>query len=393
MSEWKDIGEQLRATRESKKLELKDVSAATCISADTLRALENSDYSVFANPTYARSFLSQYSAYLGVDADDWVSSLETGDVVASSSGEQRFTRPANTNLLRDSPDGAVNRTGIAQTITVIIITLLIIVGGYYIYQKIEDKLGDDPVEKESTGLQSSQSKRIIMKTIAIDSQSHQALRHSGNDRISYPNASRAGQWQDVRLTGLHEDLEKRKYNLILTDISNATLADVSALIISGRSNKLLFTEDELNAIDTFNKAGGGIFLMGNHKGFVEPQNQIVRKLNIPITFHETWINTLQPRVLTDSNHPIIQGCNNGLNLRTSCTMTLDSNSGIQLVIDENPAIGVIMAAIESPESTKGRIVVSTSAGHIASRDDSGADIYSSINNARITLNTIEWLAL
>ena len=65
MSEWTDIGEQLRKARENMDLELMDVAHSTRIPLATLKALEESDYSVFPSPTYARSFLSQYSDFQG----------------------------------------------------------------------------------------------------------------------------------------------------------------------------------------------------------------------------------------------------------------------------------------------------------------------------------------
>ncbi|MGJ8678647.1 MAG: helix-turn-helix domain-containing protein [Akkermansiaceae bacterium] len=147
MSDWKDIGEQLRAARECKELKLEDVSQATRIPAATLSALEESDYSIFPNPTYARSFLTQYSEYLGVDAQDWVKSFETGDVLVQNP-ESRFTQSAPTQQQADTPP-PINRSALLQTLTVIIITLGLILGGFYLYKKLDASLGDDPVEQKN----------------------------------------------------------------------------------------------------------------------------------------------------------------------------------------------------------------------------------------------------
>ena len=83
MSDCIEIGSTLRRTREERGWSLQDVTHRTRIPLLTLHALEQDDYSVFASPTYTRSFLSQYSDYLGLDATDWLESLETGDIFAN----------------------------------------------------------------------------------------------------------------------------------------------------------------------------------------------------------------------------------------------------------------------------------------------------------------------
>ena len=84
MSEWTDIGEKLKGTREKRDLSLGDVSHEMRIPIGTLRALEENDYSGFPTPTYAKSFLSQYSDYLQIDADDWLDCFEIGNVLVHS---------------------------------------------------------------------------------------------------------------------------------------------------------------------------------------------------------------------------------------------------------------------------------------------------------------------
>lgn len=64
------IGRRLRAARESKGVSIEDAAFETRIHASYLRGLENDDYSAFASSTYAKSFLTLYSRYLGVDASE-----------------------------------------------------------------------------------------------------------------------------------------------------------------------------------------------------------------------------------------------------------------------------------------------------------------------------------
>lgn len=152
MSEWTDIGEQLRKARESMDLDLQDVAHSTRIPLATLRALEESDYSIFPSPTYARSFLSQYSDFLKVDAHEWVDAFETGDVL-SNVNDHAYLRAHNEHIGDNDPEPARAKrshrsprreekissggSSILQTATVFFVTALLIGGGIYAYQKYE----------------------------------------------------------------------------------------------------------------------------------------------------------------------------------------------------------------------------------------------------------------
>lgn len=78
-----DIGMVLRTTRTDFGWSLQDVAHRTRIPVQTLHGLEENDYSNFPSPTYAKSFLAQYSEYLGVDAAEWLDAFETGDVFSN----------------------------------------------------------------------------------------------------------------------------------------------------------------------------------------------------------------------------------------------------------------------------------------------------------------------
>lgn len=78
MTDLDTIGPRLRAARESKGMTIEDAAFETRIHAHYLRGLENDDYSGFASATYAKSFLSLYSRYLGVDARDALQFFENG---------------------------------------------------------------------------------------------------------------------------------------------------------------------------------------------------------------------------------------------------------------------------------------------------------------------------
>jgi cytoskeletal protein RodZ len=68
MNEAHQIGIVLRGAREVRELSIPDVTHLTRIQATIIQALEEGDYASFSSLAYAKSFLHQYSEFLGVDA-------------------------------------------------------------------------------------------------------------------------------------------------------------------------------------------------------------------------------------------------------------------------------------------------------------------------------------
>lgn len=76
------IGERLTKAREKAGLTVDDVMFKTRIPRSVIHALEAGDFSVFSSPTYAKSFLSQYSSFVNVDAELWLDALEPAGFVS-----------------------------------------------------------------------------------------------------------------------------------------------------------------------------------------------------------------------------------------------------------------------------------------------------------------------
>ena len=70
------IGERLRTAREGAGLSVEEVAVRTRIPKSVIEALEAADFGVFDSQTYARSYLSQYSEFLDVDARIWLDAFE-----------------------------------------------------------------------------------------------------------------------------------------------------------------------------------------------------------------------------------------------------------------------------------------------------------------------------
>ena len=80
MSEWSDLGDLLRTTRENLGFSIEDVSHRTRIPRSTLCQLEANDHSKSPSQAYTKSFLTQYCNYLNIDAVDLLDHFEVSSI-------------------------------------------------------------------------------------------------------------------------------------------------------------------------------------------------------------------------------------------------------------------------------------------------------------------------
>lgn len=74
-------------------LSVDDVVFTARIPRSVVEALEAEDFSVFTSPTYAKSFLRQYSDFLRVDAEPWLNALVPASYVGGTSWQPIFQTP------------------------------------------------------------------------------------------------------------------------------------------------------------------------------------------------------------------------------------------------------------------------------------------------------------
>ncbi|MDG1358576.1 MAG: helix-turn-helix transcriptional regulator [Akkermansiaceae bacterium] len=153
MSEPTDIGQQLLKARELKNLSPKDIEQSTRIPSATITALESNDFS--ALPTsYARSFLTQYSEYLKVDASDLIDSLvpdeditnigylkTSQDTVSEKRGSSPKSRPNRKRKKGlgqlESPTKHDDGKKMAQPLALIGLAILIIIAAFFFFTKFQ----------------------------------------------------------------------------------------------------------------------------------------------------------------------------------------------------------------------------------------------------------------
>ena len=232
--------------------------------------------------------------------------------------------------------------------------------------------------------------------VLLDSKCHQGIRHMGSERVHYGTPPEETSWQGERLAGLQSALESKGYRFEVADIGASNLSTIKILVIASRSDELMFSSEEVKAISGFVHSGGSLLLMASHSGFVAPQNQLTRALGLPVDFNQTTIRSDQQKIELSAGHFLSTNCDLGIQIRISCAMGLTPTPHATVIAKYvDPMLGVFAVAVDRPQQgpqARSRTVIMPSSGHIASLDDSNADLWSSADNAMWTLNIFDWLA-
>lgn len=138
------IGEQLRKARENGGLTVEDVQFRTRIPHSVIEALEAGDFSVFSSPAYAKSFLSQYSEFVGVDARMWLDAL-----VPASFAAGEFIQPdwMRREELREWEEPAKEQAAGGgrwlSSLSLLVLSGGLVFAAYQGYQMLEKRFGHE----------------------------------------------------------------------------------------------------------------------------------------------------------------------------------------------------------------------------------------------------------
>jgi cytoskeletal protein RodZ len=88
MTDMATVAEQLRTTREARKLTIYQVAESTKIRTDHIRALEEGNFDVLVAPVYIRGFVRTYATLLKLDVPQVMAALE-GELAKT----EKFSEP------------------------------------------------------------------------------------------------------------------------------------------------------------------------------------------------------------------------------------------------------------------------------------------------------------
>ena len=112
-------------------------------------ALEAADFSVFSSPTYAKSFLAQYSAFLNVEAALWLDALQPASFISGDNVNPLWT-PASRRK-EDRPAEPVASGGWFSAVILLALSGGLILAAVQGYEFFESRFGrevDRPEDPE-----------------------------------------------------------------------------------------------------------------------------------------------------------------------------------------------------------------------------------------------------
>jgi cytoskeleton protein RodZ len=142
------VGNRLCKARLARGLTIDEAAHATKIRPDKILALENDDYSRFANNAYAKGFLLIYGRFLRVDVSEQIRSLEMPNDIHVAEYQYLSNAPAPSPTRMPRSSGRARKPSIAPLIAFIGLTVLAALG-FYLYVTAQ-RLGNGDRLRKST---------------------------------------------------------------------------------------------------------------------------------------------------------------------------------------------------------------------------------------------------
>lgn len=119
-----------------------DVVHQTRFPRSVIEALERDDYTVFSSPTYARSYLSQYSGFLGIDPAKWLDFFEPAAFAAPQDLLSVIESPSHQELRATNSSARRNPGNLLPTMLLILLSLGLMYGVVRGYSYFEERFAE-----------------------------------------------------------------------------------------------------------------------------------------------------------------------------------------------------------------------------------------------------------
>ncbi|OYV05940.1 MAG: hypothetical protein CFE26_08965 [Verrucomicrobiales bacterium VVV1] len=148
-------GKSLRQAREAAGLSVSDVVHQTKFPRTVIEALERDDYTVFSSPTYAKSYLSQYAEFVGIDSAKWLDFFEPAAFAAPQDMLSMIESPAHQEIRATGTPSRGGSSSLLPTVLLIVLSVGLIYGVIRGYAYFEQRFAEPVALKEASPAQSN----------------------------------------------------------------------------------------------------------------------------------------------------------------------------------------------------------------------------------------------
>jgi cytoskeletal protein RodZ len=127
------VGKKLQQARLAKRLEIEDVAELTKIRPGRIIDLEADEYSHFANPTYAKSFLAKYARFLGLEIQDALDKFQISPGIAMGDYQYLSSLPAQNQAQQPRWAQRIQPKGFRVPPAVVFVLVLIVLVGVPVF--------------------------------------------------------------------------------------------------------------------------------------------------------------------------------------------------------------------------------------------------------------------
>ncbi len=153
------ISERLKTEREAAGLSVDDVIFQTHIPRAVVVALEEGDFSIFSSPTYAKSFLAQYSTFLNVEADVWLDALQPASFVPGETVLPLWQSPTGKGeFMAASKSFSANWV---SAISLLAASCALLYFAMKLYSHFEERFGEEELSQRSVHSEERRSVTVV----------------------------------------------------------------------------------------------------------------------------------------------------------------------------------------------------------------------------------------
>ncbi len=127
--------------REKAGLTVDDVVFQTGLPQSAIEALEAEDFTGFASPVYAKSFLAQYSDFLHVEAAPWLDALKPSAYIEGDPLRPILTARGTTTL--ETMPRSESREGGFSALLLLLVSCALVYGAFRVFELFEARFGVD----------------------------------------------------------------------------------------------------------------------------------------------------------------------------------------------------------------------------------------------------------